>query len=185
MRAGNGERQNRGFKIVFILLLFIKIKPMNKKGFTLIELLIVIAIIAIIAGTVFVALDPLKRFKEARDSRRWADVTAVLGAVKINQVDNKGAYISTIETLPVNLPYMIGTAGANIACSSCSSAVTQGTCKDLAELVTGGYIASVPMDPKNGTASVTNYYLTKNANGTITVGACFPETVGVKIEVAR
>ena len=41
---------------------------MSKKGFTLIELLIVIAIIAVLAGAVFVALDPLTRFRDARNA---------------------------------------------------------------------------------------------------------------------
>ncbi|EKD47532.1 MAG: hypothetical protein ACD_66C00019G0006, partial [uncultured bacterium] len=43
----------------------------TKKGFTLIELLIVIAIIAILAAAIFVALDPVTRFQEARDARRY------------------------------------------------------------------------------------------------------------------
>ena len=53
-----------------------------QRGFTLIELLIVIAIIAILAGVVFVSLDPLQRFLDARDAARWTDVTAVLSAVR-------------------------------------------------------------------------------------------------------
>jgi len=39
-------------------------KKANSKGFTLIELLIVIAIVAVIAGATFVALDPLTRFRD-------------------------------------------------------------------------------------------------------------------------
>ena len=46
----------------------------NKQGFTLIELLIVIAIIAILAGVVFVSLNPSQRFKDARDATRWKAV---------------------------------------------------------------------------------------------------------------
>jgi len=61
-----------------------------KKGFTLIELLIVIAIIAIVATVVFVALDPITRFKEARNAQRWQDVEAVADAVRLYQVDNLG-----------------------------------------------------------------------------------------------
>ena len=60
------------------------------KGFTLIELLIVIAIIAILAAVVFVSLDPLTRFQDARDARRWTDVDAVLSAMKLDQVDQGG-----------------------------------------------------------------------------------------------
>ncbi|HBU07345.1 MAG TPA: hypothetical protein DEB09_04660 [Candidatus Magasanikbacteria bacterium] len=158
---------------------------MNKKGFTLIELLIVIAIIAIIAGVVFVALDPLTRFQDSRDSRRWGDVTGILSAVKINQVDLKGAYLDSIVTTTEDLYYIIGTdtSGCNSGCTAVSS--TQSACVDLTELVTDGYLASVPMDPNGGTADKTMYYLNKNSNGTLTVGACLPEHTPAGISVAR
>ena len=153
---------------------------MNKKGFTLIELLIVIAIIAIIAGMVFVALNPLQRFKDARDSRRWGDVSSILSAVKINQVDKKGLYIPEIEAMPVDTGQVIGTAPAGCACGNLGVL----GCVNLSNLATGGYLASVPLDPKNGTAANTGYYLVKMSNGTIRVGACAPEAAGA-IEASR
>lgn len=157
---------------------------MNKKGFTLIELLIVIAIIAIIAGMVFVALDPLKRFKDSRDSRRWGDVSAVLNAVKVDQVDNKGTYLDKITGLDDAKAYVIGTA-ANGCDAGCTKAPTQPACVDLTGLVGEGYLASVPLDPKDGTVAKTNYYLVKSANGTVTVGACNPENTPAGIVVSR
>ena len=62
----------------------------SSTGFTLIELLIVIAIIAVVASVIFVALDPVTRFKEARDAQRWQDVEAVGDAIRLYQVDNLG-----------------------------------------------------------------------------------------------
>lgn len=154
---------------------------MNKKGFTLIELLIVIAIIAILAGVVFVALDPLTRFQDSRDSRRWGDVTGMLSAIKINQVDNKGSYLASITALSNATNAMIGTGADATGCTAASTTVVV----DLTGLVTGGYLASVPMDPNAGTAAKTLYYLTKNANGTVKIGACTPEHTPAGISVAR
>ena len=57
-------------------LLRIKDLQKNQDGFTLIELLIVIVIIAALAVTVFVALNPVKRIKDAHDSRRASDSKA-------------------------------------------------------------------------------------------------------------
>jgi len=154
---------------------------MKNKGFTLIELLIVIAIIAIIAGVVFVALDPLTRFQDARDSRRWGDVTGILSAIKINQVDRQGAYLDSVSALANSTTAMIGTGVDVTGCTAEATSVAV----DLSDLVTDGYLASVPMDPSSGTAAKTLYYLTKNSNGTIVIGACVPENTSTGISVAR
>jgi prepilin-type N-terminal cleavage/methylation domain-containing protein len=156
---------------------------MNKqKGFTLIELLIVIAVIAIIAAVVFVALDPLTRFQDARDSQRWSDVNAVLSAIKVDQVDNGGSYLVDVATTTAATPYMIGTCAAGG--DTCVAVTTGAACVDLTALVTEGYLGSVPTDPNGGTASVTGYYLTRSANGIIEIGSCAPEG-GSAISVSR
>jgi len=142
------------------------------KGFTLVELLIVIAIIAIIAAVVFVSLDPLTRFKDARDSNRWSDVSSILSAIKIDQVDNKGPYLDTINTNGVT--YMIGTAtaGCDTDCSLMSSSTA---CVDLTGLVTQGYLGEVPVSPNeigSWSSSLTGYTLTASSTGIITIQSC-------------
>ena len=145
-----------------------------KKGFTLIELLIVIAIIAILAGVVFVALDPLTRFQEARDSKRWSDVTAILDATKVQQVDNGGSYLAAITSLTVGNYYTIGTCAAG-GDAGCGSFVTQAACADLTGLATAKYIQEIPFDPSTGSATTTDYYILRPTTSTITIGACDPE----------
>ena len=77
------------------------------KGFTLFELLITISIIAIIASIVFTSLDPLARFQASRDAVRWQDIHAVLNAVKLDQIDNGGTYLSSIDGAGEDVVYMI------------------------------------------------------------------------------
>ncbi|MCH8987138.1 prepilin-type N-terminal cleavage/methylation domain-containing protein [Patescibacteria group bacterium] len=155
-----------------------------KKGFTLIELLISIAIVAIIAGVVFVALDPLTRFQDARDSTRWTDINAVLSAIKLSQVDNQGSYISAISPgMSDDLYYTIGSCSIG-GDSGCGAQTTQTACTNLTALVTSGHIASIPLDPSGGTADKTDYYIQKTATGAITIGACDPEG-GNAISVQR
>lgn len=156
---------------------------MKSKGFTLIELLIVIAIIAILAAVVFVALDPLTRFRDARDATRWSDATAMLDAVKVNQVDNGGTYLASVAALTNDLYYTIGTC-ANGGDSGCTAKTTQAACADLTGLVTAGYLGAIPMDPSAGTAVETDYYVQKSAAGVITIGSCDPEG-GSAIAVSR
>ncbi len=155
----------------------------NKQGFTLIELLIVIAVIAILAAAVFVALDPIQRFQDARDSRRANDISNVITAVKTDQVDNGGAYVAAIAGLTDDLYYVIGTDGSGCN-TGCTAQTTQAACADISALVTERYLGSVPMDPSTGTAAQTDYYISSRANGSIMVGACDPE-VEATISLSR
>lgn len=173
----------------------IKIWQSNEaeKGFTLIELLIVIAVMAILTTVVFVALNPMARFQDARNSRRWTDINTVLSAVKLHQVDHGGAYLQDISNLTNDLYYQIG-AGANCneTCNKGAQALTlEADCVDIADLVTDGYMPSMPVDPNAPGASNdrTKYYILKKANGAISVGACVAEQGSAdtlpEIEVTR
>ncbi len=159
------------------------------RGFTLIELLIVIAIIAILASVVFVALNPLKRFQDSRDSKRAADVNGILSAIKVNQIDSGGSYLPKIAALTDGGVYMIGTAtsGCNLTCTTPVTSATN--CADLTGLVTGGYLGSIPVSP-NGTGSwsagTTGYTISKASTGIVTIRSCENEdTGGIEIQASR
>lgn len=153
-------------------------KHHNQKGFTLIELLIVIAIVAVLAAIVFVALDPATRFEDARDARRFSDVAELLHAIKIDQVDNGGAYLTAIENLTDGEVYMIGTSTSNCDVT-CDVSITSGNhCADLTGLVSEGYVGSLPVSPEgtgDWSASLTGYTISTSSTGTVTVQACESE----------
>lgn len=65
---------------VVYLLVIMKHNPLTK-GFTLIELIIVIALIAFLATTVILVVNPARIFQEARDARRIADLSQMNQAV--------------------------------------------------------------------------------------------------------
>lgn len=158
-------------------------KAGNRKGFTLIELLIVIAIIVILAAAVFVALNPAKRFADARNSRRQTDIQNILTAVKTHEVDNGGAYLAAVAGLTADLNYVIGTnaTGCN---AGCTAKTTQAACADLTGLSAAGYLGSIPFDPSTGSLAFSDYYITRNTAGTITVGTCDGES-GVNTVLTR
>ncbi|MBD3311116.1 MAG: prepilin-type N-terminal cleavage/methylation domain-containing protein [Candidatus Magasanikbacteria bacterium] len=87
----------------------------KRQGFTLIELLIVIAIIAIVAAVIFTAVDPLRRFADARNANRWNAVGSIVTAVKLHDVDHG---INSFPGIDGSLR-MIGTAssGCSVVCS--------------------------------------------------------------------
>jgi prepilin-type N-terminal cleavage/methylation domain-containing protein len=147
------------------------------RGFTLIELLIIIAVIAILATIVFVALNPLARFQDSRNSRRWTDINAILNAIKLYEIDKKGVGLSDMDHMIVGRPYQIG--NGNDCNLSCISPVlhTELDCVDFSPLITSGYLPAMPFDPNasNASATHTNYYVIKSDTGAITVGACTEE----------
>lgn len=161
----------------------------KKQGFTLIELLIVIAVVAILAVGAYVALDPATRLKDSRDSTRWTDVVAILDAIKVDQVDNGGSYLTAIENATAGVVYMIGTdvAGCDDDESGLDCDIASDTaCVNLTGLATEGYLAAVPTSPTGSitwSAGTTGYYLTKSSTGGITVAACESEnTTAISVQ---
>ncbi|MEA1963118.1 MAG: prepilin-type N-terminal cleavage/methylation domain-containing protein [Patescibacteria group bacterium] len=150
----------------------------KNKGFTLLELLIVIAVLAVLAGVLFVALDPAARLQDSRNAKRWTDVNAVLSAIKLDQVDNGGSYHANITAMTDNTYYQIGEAatGCDDACANPSVAL-QAACVDLLDLIDEGYLADVPIDPNASgkSSNETGYYLYKYDSGQISVGSCHEE----------
>lgn len=154
-------------------------KLKSQQGFTLIELLVVIAIISILAVVVFVALDPVKRFADARNSRRWTDVNNILTAVHQSIVDNGG-------TLPSGLTSgmavtQIGTAGSG--CDTSCTPATASACVNLNGSL-AKYLKSMPTDPDSGTQAETGYSIVVDTNNIVTITACSPEE-GETVEVSR
>ena len=147
-------------------------------GFTLIELLIVIGVIAILASLAFVALNPLARFQDSRNTQRRTDVNTILSAIKLYQVDNEGVYPDAVNNLTADLYYQIG--GGDSCSYTCSNptVVLQTSCVDLEDLLDSGYIAdAIPHDPSASGADEdhTYYYLVRMTSGSIQVGACSEE----------
>lgn len=155
-----------------------KKRLLNNEGFTLIELLVVIAIIAILAVVVFVALDPVSRFADSRNSRRWTDVNNVLTAIHEYVVDNGGSLPTGITA--DGTEYQLGTCGSGGA-SPCTGAAA--ACLDLSTPL-ATYLKSIPEDPNGGSAATTYYSVSSDTNNLITVKACSAEN-GETIEVSR
>jgi prepilin-type N-terminal cleavage/methylation domain-containing protein len=160
----------------------------NRKGFTLLELIIVVAIIAVLGAAILVALDPARRLHESRNARRWSDITTILDAVVKYQVDNDGTHLTAIENMTDDTYVLIGTtenddtlcveeANPTDVCANVAGGGGADDCIDLTDLGTN-YLGTLPFDPLNGTTADTSYYIGKDANGSITVGACDEEGEG-------
>ncbi len=147
----------------------------EKKGFTLIEILIVIAIMVIMATVVVVALNPTKRFQDARNARRQSDIQSILTAIHQSIVDNNGTMPTGINTTEKQLGTCV--SGGTATCTT-----TAATCLDMSASMSA-YLKSIPFDP-NGTAVLTQYSVVADANNLVTVRACGAEG-GKIIQISR
>jgi len=151
----------------------------KKGGFTLIELLIVIGILAILMGTMIVAINPARQFAQARNAQRWAHVNSILTAVYQNAVDNKGTFVCATGTLPTSLTYMKPDDG--------NPATTE---YDICSCLAPTYLAEMPFDPSVGnysncTSYDTGYQISQSATTKrITVSAPSAE-LGETISITR
>lgn len=126
----------------------------KNKGFTLIELLVVIAVIGILASVVMASLNSAR--VKARDAKRKADMKQIQTALEL-YYDQFGRY-TVYEDLCSDT-----SIGSNNG--ACSGGMVLGTGwaanSDLGEIVTAGFMPSLPLDPKN---SLTNFYWYEPSN---------------------
>ncbi len=107
-------------------------------GFTLIEILIGIALLAILLSLVIAAINPARRFSEARNTQRFSDVTAIMDAINLNMLANSGVWTCVSGPFPTTASTTAQQTMSNTGYNICGC------------IVTPGYIASVPVDPSTG-----------------------------------
>ena len=120
-----------------------------KKGFTLIELLIVIAILAILAVTVFLVLNPAQLLAEARDVQRLSDLNSVKSAIALYLTTSSSPAVGENGRMTAS-----GTCGFGSACTYLSTSTVDGTGWvniDLTGTSGGSSLAALPIDPTNST----------------------------------
>ena len=151
------------------------------KGFTLLEILLAVAAMAILAGIVIVAINPAKQLGDTRNAERRSEVNALLSAIHQYAIDNNGVLPTSIDSIP-GTSQVLGTGTA--LNTTCTATTTIAAGVDLSAQLVPAYIVAIPTEPQSGTASNTDYYVNRDANGRIVVGSCDPEQ-GVVINVTR
>lgn len=142
---------------------------MNKtqKGFTLLELLIVIAILAVLATVAVLVINPVEYLRQARDSQRIGDLSAVKGALDL-YLTTAGTPDLTVGVAGNAARCMVGIISPfTLACSTNATQVTDGTGWVLVNLglISGGSpLAVLPKDPTNNATYFYAYAANEAAN---------------------
>ena len=146
-------------------------------GFTLIELLVVIGIISVLTTVVFVSLDPARRFKDARNTRRLNDASSILTAIHQYIVDTGGS-------LPAGVGATASQIGTCVSSGATNCSGSLAACVDLDTVLNNSkYLKNNPLDPNGGNDQYTGYSVSKDTNNLFTVTACLSE--GTTIAVSR
>jgi type IV pilus assembly protein PilA len=125
-----------------------------KSAFTLLELLLVIAVIAILAGIILVALNPAERLQDANTVKTLSNSKDIEKALQAYIVDNAGQYPSDLQNKFSN-----GQARVDL----CVSGQSCGGVDLNDELVTSGYLGSLPANPTKGNLIDTGYDVIYNS----------------------
>jgi prepilin-type N-terminal cleavage/methylation domain-containing protein len=139
----------------------------KSSGFTLIEMLVVIGLIALLATSVLVAVNPSRQFKFARDTQRKAHLATILNAIGQNMSEHEGVFIcdGVAHSFPQGQPAFIKSG------SGSSTA-------NLAPCLVPTYLSKMPFDPSDASALYTDndhyetmYKVVQDSNGHLTLTA--------------
>ena len=142
------------------------------KGFTLIELIITISILAILIAIVVVALNPAEQLQRSRDTKRVADLDAIKTALSLYlaqatttiSLDNSNGTLclggTGADTWWVNTTATITPPSGFVQVTSTNQTVgSAGWLPARMDQTPGGApLASLPLDPTNGTGALTTFY---------------------------
>ena len=141
----------------------------KQRGFTLFELLVVFSILAILSSLLIIAIDIPRRFAQADDVARMADLKTILSAIHEYAIENNGAIPPGLSPAEKQIGYSVsGCVNLNRGCD-----VLENACLDLSTTL-AKYLTVFPKDLKTGSNAKTNYSV-KIVSDVVTVKACGSE----------
>lgn len=127
----------------------------KQKGFTLVEMLVVIAIIAILAGAVLLAINPVATMRKSRDTTRLSDLDSLRSAINIALTEGEINLVDMAapETSANNIQAVDGRTGY-------VRFTIPGEGTPQAKTGLGRYIPALPLDPTNADTLVYSFQST-------------------------
>ena len=141
----------------------------NIRSFTLVELLIVIAILAILAASVVIVINPGEMMAQARDAERIGSIESLKKSIDLFILDNPGSSLGSLNTVYVSIPDASSSTCTNVSglptlpspwTYHCVTAAnlrktdsTGWIPLNLGNIYGGSPISSLPIDPINDSVS--------------------------------
>lgn len=146
------------------------------KGFTLVELLVVIAIVAILAGALFLVINPAEILRKGRDTKRMSELQELNKALAAAMANSSSfSLVARTDNSCSNNSNARSSAGGNgsyIQYSSTPAGALQ------------SFLPILPIDPRNGQTVTTGlqycYYFWANAQNQWEINALMESADGAE-----
>lgn len=154
-------------KCLYILINYLR-KSKNGAGFTMVGLIVTVLVILVLSAATFIWLDPLAKIGRAKDERRRHDVGIVAQAISSYVKDHKGA-LPVLGNVTTDKKVLCEVQDTNSkSCAGDSQPCIQIVDADFYS----DYLGGLPLDPDKTANTDTGYYLQKDTDGQLIVGAC-------------
>lgn len=145
----------------------------NKKnyslpGFTMLELIIIVSIILVLGTAVLIWVDPVERISDTKFARRQDDVMVLSAAFSDYAQSHKGVLPILGEITTDKKVICNSQTGLPLTCDTSSKLCLK---IDDPDFFTNN-ITNLPIDPDKSSDGDTGYYIKKDANNNISIGAC-------------
>lgn len=150
----------------------------QKKSMSLLEIFFVFFTIAVVAGVVLSAVNPIDRQADARDAQRIVDMHALITAVHQYVVDTNGSFPEGVTSQMAETQLGSCSTGGTTLCEQ-----AQERCIDISGSI-ARYLPQIPVDPLIvSQPALSGYSIRTSEDGVITIRACGAETS--ELEVSR
>lgn len=144
---------------------------LNKKfsdAFTMLELVIVVTMILVLGTAVFIWIDPVERINDTKSAKRRDDINILSAAFVAYAQSHKGA-LPVLGEITTEKKVLCATqSGLQLTCDASTEYCLKIDDPDFFNK----NITNLPIDPNKSSDSDTGYYIRKDENNNIIIGAC-------------
>lgn len=139
----------------------------TQSGVTLVQLIVAVSVIIVLGAATYIWIDPTVKVGKAKDERRRHDILIVANAIN-DYANHQGGVLPVLGAVTTDKKVLCESQGGSLLTCGASSQYCLKVDSDfLAE-----FLPQLPLDPDKTASTDSGYYLQKDSNNKLVVGAC-------------